>query len=137
MQFYSAPPAPEDERILKALSWIRRRPHWHFNLEELAGVAGASRRNLYYLMKAETGMTPYHFYQRCRLLRFRDALITSTRPEQKISWHASREGFTHLGRFASLYRNHFGELPSETLCWLNRLSPAPVTFPVDACAEAD
>lgn len=129
--------APDDERALKALAWMRSQPHWKFNLQELAGVAGASRRNLYYLMKAETGMTPYRFYQRCRLLRFRDAFITCNCPDQKISWHASSEGFSHLGRFASLYREHFGELPSETLGWLNQLNPEPVTCPLEACLTAD
>ncbi|MED5468374.1 MAG: AraC family transcriptional regulator, partial [Pseudomonadota bacterium] len=38
-----------------------------------------------------------------------------------ISWYAADEGFSHLGRFAALYREHFGELPSETVQWRRRL----------------
>ncbi|OJS99111.1 hypothetical protein [Marinobacter nauticus] len=42
---------------------------------------------------------------------------------------AANEGFSHLGRFAALYREHFGELPSETVQWRRRLQEQPVVEP--------
>lgn len=72
-------------------------------------------------MKRETGMTPYRFYQRCRLIRVRRRLVDCRCELPHISWYAADEGFSHLGRFAALYRQHFGELPSETVQWRRRL----------------
>lgn len=106
-----------DPRICKAIAMLESQRDWTFNLAELASLAGASERNLFYLMKSETGMTPYRYYQRCRLVRVRCALASCHHDTASVSWHANDEGFSHLGRFASLYRALFGELPSETLTW--------------------
>lgn len=112
------PPAPQDDdRVMRAIGFIRNHPRWSFDLPTLARVAAASERNLYYLMKAQTGMTPYRFYQRCRLLQLREALLRCHCHQPSIAWHAMDQGFSHLGRFAALYRAHFGELPKDTLAW--------------------
>lgn len=126
-------PAMElDRRLVRVVDKIRNEPEWAFNLQELASHSGVSERNLYYLMKRATGMTPYRFYQRCRLIRVRRRLVDCQCDIPHISWYAADEGFSHLGRFAALYREHFGELPSETVQWRRRLqalgdmSSAPV-----------
>ncbi len=110
-----------DRRVKRAIDRIRSEPDWQFDLPELASYAGASERNLYYLMKRETGMTPYRFYQRCKLVRVRRRLVDCTCEVPHISHYAADEGFSHLGRFAALYREHFGELPSETIQWRRSL----------------
>lgn len=110
-----------DRRLVKVIEKIRTEPQWEFDLAELAKHAGVSERNLYYLMKRETGLTPYRYYQRCRLIRVRKRLVDCQCDVPHISWYAADEGFTHLGRFAALYREHFGELPSETVQWRRRL----------------
>ncbi|MDR9424780.1 MAG: AraC family transcriptional regulator [Marinobacter sp.] len=110
-----------DRRLIRVIDKIRCEPEWAFNLQELASHSGVSERNLYYLMKRETGMTPYRFYQRCRLIRVRRRLVDCQCDIPHISWYAADEGFSHLGRFAALYREHFGELPSETVQWRRRL----------------
>lgn len=114
-------PPELDRRLARVIEKIRGEPEWAFNLEELASHSGASERNLYYLMKRETGMTPYRFYQRCRLIRVRRRLVDCQCDIPHISWYAADEGFSHFGRFAALYREHFGELPSETVQWRRRL----------------
>lgn len=120
-----APPSCEcpelDRRLLRAIEKIRWEPDWSFNLQELASYSGVSERNLYYLMKRETGMTPYRFYQRSRLVRVRHRLVDCQCEVPHISWYAADEGFSHLGRFAALYRDHFGGLPSETVQWRRNL----------------
>ncbi|RBP33294.1 helix-turn-helix protein [Marinobacter pelagius] len=110
-----------DRRVKRAIDWIRRESDWQFDLHSLASHAGASERNLYYLMKRETGVTPYRFYQHCRLIRVRRRLVDCQCEVPHISHYAADEGFSHLGRFAALYREHFGELPSETIQWRRAL----------------
>lgn len=110
-----------DPRLLRAVNKIKREPGWDFNLKELASHSGVSERNLYYLMKRETGMTPYRLYQRHRLMRVRHQLVDCQCDVPHISWYAADAGFSHLGRFAALYREHFGELPSETVQWRRNL----------------
>lgn len=56
-------------------------------------------------------------FVRSRLVRVRNALIRSSSDSPGVSWHALSHGFNHLGRFPSLYKELFGELPSETLAW--------------------
>lgn len=104
-----------DRRLRRAIDQIEQNPGWEFNLEELARCSGACERNLYYLMKNSTGMTPYRFYQRQRLIRVRRRLVDCQASEAPISRYAADEGFSHLGRFSALYREHFGELPSQTV----------------------
>lgn len=114
-----------DRRLVRVIEKMRGEPDWVFNLPELAQHSGASERNLYYLMKRETGLTPYRFYQRCRLIRVRRRLVDCQCDVPHISWYAADAGFSHLGRFAALYREHFGELPSETVQWRRRLQDQP------------
>lgn len=122
------PPVQEslamDRRLVRAIEKIEQNPDWLFNLQELAIHSSASERNLYYLMKHHTGMTPYRFYQRNRLIRVRRRLVDCRGNEPHISRYAVDEGFSHLGRFAALYREHFGELPSETVSWRQRILDA-------------
>jgi len=112
---------PLDRRVKRALQQVQAHPDWQFDLSALASHAGASERNLYYLMKRESGVTPYRFYQRCRLVRVRRRLVDCQCEVPHISHYAADEGFSHLGRFAALYREHFGELPSETVQWRRAL----------------
>lgn len=119
-------PAPElDRRLLRVIARIEEEGRWDFNLGELATYSGVSERNLYYLMKRETGLTPYRLYQRQRLLRVRRRLVDCRCGHPHISWYAADEGFSHLGRFAGIYRQHFGELPSETVQWRRLPEPNP------------
>ena len=110
-----------DRRLQRVVEKIMQDPAWEFDLKELASYAGVSERNLYYLMKRETGITPYRFYQRARLTRVRERLVDCQCEVPHISWYAADEGFSHLGRFAAMYREHFGELPSETVQWRRNL----------------
>jgi len=115
---------PIDPRVLRAVLHMRQHQDWSFNLAELAGLAFTSKRNLYNLMRVHIGCTPYRYYQRCRLLRVRNRMISHRFESTSISWYAMDGGFNHLGRFSALYREHFGELPSETLGWKKHLLTA-------------
>ena len=55
------------------------------------------------------------------MTRVRERLVDCQCEVPHISWYAADEGFSHLGRFAAMYREHFGELPSETVQWRRNL----------------
>ncbi|MEP4545726.1 MAG: helix-turn-helix domain-containing protein [Saccharospirillum sp.] len=104
-----------DPKIELAVTFIARNPEWEFRLEDLTRIVHSSERSLYYQMKRFIGMTPYRYYQRCKLLRLRMALLACEADSPSISWHALEHGLNHLGRLPGLYAGHFGEKPSETL----------------------
>lgn len=104
-----------DPKIEQAVKFIANNPHWEFNLEDLTRIVHSSERTLYYQMNRFIGMTPYRYYQRCKLLRLRMALLACEADSPSISWHALEHGLNHLGRLPGLYASHFGEKPSETL----------------------
>lgn len=104
-----------DPKIEQAVQFIANNPGWEFNLEDLTRIVHSSERTLYYQMKRYIGMTPYRYYQRCKLLRLRMALLACEGDSPSISWHALEHGLNHLGRLPALYASQFGEKPSETL----------------------
>lgn len=104
-----------DPKIEQAVQFIANNPDWEFSLEDLTRIVHSSERSLYYQMKRCIGMTPYRYYQRCKLLRLRMALLACEGNSPSISWHALENGLNHLGRLPALYASQFGEKPSETL----------------------
>lgn len=72
---------------------------------------GISRRTLEYAFHEATGMSPRAYIAAVRLDTIRRTIKTSG---DSIGDIAARNGVWHLGRFASQYRNAFGELPSQT-----------------------
>ncbi|WP_339801778.1 AraC family transcriptional regulator [uncultured Marinobacter sp.] len=122
-----------DRRIQKVMELMEQKSDGPFELETLSSLAGVSTRNLYYLMRKHMGVTPYGYFQSRRLLRVRKALLACQSDAPTVSWHALSEGFSHLGRFASVYRNQFGENPRETLKWRESLAQhIAEAQPVDA-----
>jgi AraC-like DNA-binding protein len=82
--------------------------------ELLASVVGVSLGTLYAAFRKHRGYTPIGFLRLVRLRRVRAALLSAS-PGSTVNQVALKWGFNHLGRFASRYREHFGESPSETL----------------------
>lgn len=115
-----------DPKVERVVQFIRDHENWEFNLADLVQLSYTSERTLYNRMKRAIGMTPYRFYQRCKLLRLRNALLQCDTDSPSISWHALEHGFTHLGRLPALYMSHFGEKPSETLARRRRLKEMSV-----------
>ena len=60
-------------------------------------------------------MPPLQYLKHCRLEAARRELSSAERDQTTVTEVALRYGFYHLGRFSGLYRETFGELPSETL----------------------
>jgi AraC family ethanolamine operon transcriptional activator len=81
---------------------------------EVAAAAGVTIRTLHNAMIAVHGMSLQKFMVLNRLWAARSALSNGGTAE-RVKTVAFDQGFWHLGRFSQLYRNFFGESPSETI----------------------
>ena len=82
------------------------------NIAEIAKEVGASRRSLESAFKAHIGTSPYQFLNLQRLHATHRMLKQGEYPINHI---CRKFGFNNPGRFAKMYAELFGELPSETL----------------------
>ncbi|HEY7884592.1 MAG TPA: helix-turn-helix domain-containing protein [Cellvibrionaceae bacterium] len=85
------------------------------SISAICRVVGVSERNLQYAFRAYVNMSPLAYLRACRLSSVRTLLRTSNAATTTVTAVAMRFGFLHLGRFASDYKNTFGEFPSATL----------------------
>lgn len=113
-----APFGVNDRRLEHVREYIESRLRENITLEEVAAVGSMSIRRLHALFRSTLETTP-RTYILHRRLDFVRAELESASSSDSVSSIASRFGFTHLGRFAAVYRQKFGELPSSTL---NRLT---------------
>ncbi|WP_428522011.1 helix-turn-helix domain-containing protein [Roseibium sp.] len=81
----------------------------------MCDVLDLSERSLQRLVYAETGLSPSDYVKALRLEHVRQALVQSEGPNRRITDLALESGFSHLGRFPSIFREHFGILPSQVL----------------------
>jgi AraC-like DNA-binding protein len=82
---------------------------------DLAAHAGVSIRALQEAFRRYVGMTPNEYLRDVRLRRVREELRVARPGDRTVAAVAYSWGFNHLGRFAAMYVERFGELPSDTL----------------------
>jgi AraC-like DNA-binding protein len=113
------PPAPRAggrvRRMRQAREFIAAHVHEPLCLDDLCTALNLSRRGVENLFQDLLGINPITYLRHQRLHGVRRALS-----ECEPGWGVVKEkallwGFRHLGRFASDYREFFGELPAETL----------------------
>jgi AraC-like DNA-binding protein len=113
---YSADPTTSRPRTVKrALDAMHAEPGRAFTAAELAGIAGVGIRVLQESFRRHVGMPPLTYLRRLRLDGVHAELTRSDPRQVSVSEVAYRWGFTHLGRFAGVYRARFGFSPSQTL----------------------
>jgi AraC-like DNA-binding protein len=106
----------------------RARAFIHANLDKplsiamIAAAAATSLRTLNRAFQAVLGETPYSYVMKLRLHRIRHELVSDVEFACTVTVAAHRWGIEETGRFAGWYREHFGELPSETLARQHRAS---------------
>jgi AraC-like DNA-binding protein len=103
------------QRLRRAVQAMHDEPERAWRLSELAALAFCSPRSLQAEFQREFGHGPLTHLRRIRLDRVRGELRRAPLGSVTVGEVADAWGFTHLGRFAALYRATFGELPSETL----------------------
>jgi AraC-like DNA-binding protein len=86
-----------------------------WNSVRLAQAVHLSVRALQEGFKREFDVPPMTYLRQVRLRRAREALLEANRESDTVRSVATRFGFVHMSRFASTYRQTFGEAPSTTL----------------------
>lgn len=107
--------SPASRQLAEDLdAWVRVHLAEPITFERLRSIAGVSSRCLQKACLARWGQTPLELVTGRRLQRARADLLA--RPAAaSVTAVAISCGFTHLGRFAGLYKRTFGESPSDTL----------------------
>lgn len=81
----------------------------------LAQAAGVSRRSLFLAFEKCVGVGPRRYLEIQRLNSLRNRLLVASPEARTVTALATEHEFTDLGRMAGMYRELFGEYPSETL----------------------
>ena len=113
---FSAQPLPAPRVVRRVVELIDAAPQKAFTVADLALHAGVSERSLHAAFRRQLGMSPMSYVRSRRLQQAHDELLQlDPTTGAKVTDVALRHGFTHTGRFAAAYRQHFGEPPSTTL----------------------
>jgi transcriptional regulator GlxA family with amidase domain len=100
--------------VHRAEEYMRAYLNETISIIDLLGICGCSRSALFAAFQNSRGYTPMEFLTEQRLQSARRKLLKSY-PEASIGSIGLECGFTHFGRFSQVYRNRFGERPSDTL----------------------
>lgn len=104
------------ERVRNLEEWIEGNLCEPITMGQLCQIAGVSDRCLQKTFLHRRGLSPMRFVLERRLVAAHHGLVhRSENSATNITRIAFELGFTHLGRFAQVYRQVIGELPSETL----------------------
>src|ERR1700730_10334527 len=99
----------------RAIDLMHAHPETPWSSAELARATGASARALQRAFERSGQPSPMMYLRRLRLHHVHTELAANSPGSVTVTMVAGRWGFVHLGRFASQYRQLFGETPSETL----------------------
>jgi len=118
------PAAPTALR--RAMSFCDEHADQPISVGDIAAAARVSVRTLQDAFRTHVQTTPLGYLRRVRLDRaHRDLLAAAENGEQvTVTDVALRWGFLHLSRFAQLYRDTYGHVPSESLSAKRRLPGA-------------
>jgi AraC-like DNA-binding protein/TolB-like protein len=105
--------APLPQHVRHAVNYIRANMAGKITLSGLASACDVSERTLHKQFRRFLGASPLAYLHQLRLNVVR-AELTEADHEDPISDIASRNGFSHLGRFAIAYQRHYRESPSST-----------------------
>jgi AraC-like DNA-binding protein len=101
-------------RLAAVCDWIDAHLGEPVTLGRLSRVAGVGERCLQLGFEQHRGTSPMRFVLERRLAVAHRRLRRAT-PGERVTDVAIDTGFSHLGRFATLYRSAYGEPPSQTL----------------------
>jgi AraC-like DNA-binding protein len=99
----------------RAIDLMHAHPETPWSTAELARATGASARALQRAFERSGQPSPMMYLRQLRLHRVHAELAANSPDSLTVTTVAGRWGFVHLGRFASQYRQLFGETPSKTL----------------------
>ncbi|MEU6135474.1 helix-turn-helix transcriptional regulator [Nocardioides sp. NPDC047086] len=97
------------------LDAVEHDPMQVLSAADAARIAHLSIRAVEKAFEKHVGVSPVRFARQVRLARARADLLASSPEYETVLGIAARWGFSHAGRFASLYEDRYGELPSVSL----------------------
>ena len=112
--------AKKRSRALKtAIDYINTAWNEAASVHNLCQQTGINERTLQRAFLDQYDVTPKAYIKMHRLNEAYKALLHSDPLTTKVTDIALGQGFWHMSQFATDYRYHFGELPSETLRYRN------------------
>jgi len=103
------------EAVERAEAYLRAHIDASVPVSRLCRLVGLSERGLRDAFYSVRGMGPKRWTVAVRLQGVRDALTERWAEQTTVTDIAADYGFYELGRFAAIYREAFGEAPSDTL----------------------
>lgn len=107
-------PAADPLAVRRAQEFMEAHAERSIAMAEIAAASGVSLRSLQEAYRKSRSMTLGEGLLILRLERFRAGLMAGEGC-QSVAEAAFAAGFGHLGRAAAVYREHYGEMPSETI----------------------
>ncbi|WP_426241323.1 AraC family transcriptional regulator [Nocardioides sp. LHG3406-4] len=104
-----------NREVAQVVELVQRAPESPYTVSDLARAAGVSARSLQASFHKHMGVSPMAYLRQVRLERAHEDLQLGRGRVSEVAYHW---GFTNLGRFATLYQERFGELPSATIARL-------------------
>lgn len=114
-ELYNSQSEGRSKAVQHAIDYIESHPAEPVGVRDLAKVSGQSVRALQLSFQRSLGMSPMTYLRDVRLSRAREQLLRAPSGSMTVTRVAHDWGFLNPGRFAALYREKFGEMPSETL----------------------
>ena len=107
--------ASHEEAVERAEAYMRAHTVSRVPLSRLCQIVGLSERGLRNAFYGVRGVSPKRSILAERLREVRSALSHSETRQTTVASIATEYGFYELGRFAGVYKEAFGEAPSDTL----------------------
>jgi len=85
------------------------------HMEDICRVTGVGVRTLQRCFREYFNVNISEYISSVRLQKAHRELVASHRSEKTVSHIALKHGFNHLGRFSVLFRQRYGDCPSEVL----------------------
>jgi AraC-like DNA-binding protein len=101
--------------LRRAIADIESSVAENISLADIADSIHVTPRAVQYMFRKHLDTTPLQYLRRQRLRYAHLDLLAADRMKETVTTVAARWGFAHTGRFAVLYREHFGESPHTTL----------------------
>jgi AraC-like DNA-binding protein/tetratricopeptide (TPR) repeat protein len=121
--------------VKKAINFLRGDLARPWRIGDLARRCDVPRRTLEKHFQRFVGCAPLEFLRTERLDQARRRLLQAP-PGASVMEIAADCGFNHFGRFALVYRNRYGESPSETLRW-RRIPTSATSTPFRLTASSE
>ena len=119
-------PAPSIEKMFRGTGsfhtvkaaegfFAQHNPEESFAIDEMCAHLGIRRRTLFHAFRKTLGIGPHTYLQLVRLHKLRALLTKASASDTSVTFLAYAVGFKHMGRLSAVYRELFGEYPSDTL----------------------